>query len=135
MSPPAAPQLCAAHRLCAARRLGRAGHPYAAQGAPLLLGWVQLRACPRNALCWSAGLAAQFPCKFTPGLSHSPASLRRVQVPMHIVVGSPIEVPHLLDPSPAEVEAHLQQYIAALQSMFERRKAAAGHPRARLTVM
>ncbi len=54
---------------------------------------------------------------------------------MHIVVGSPIEVPHLTDPSPAEVEGHLRHYIVALESMFERRKAAAGHPRARLTVM
>lgn len=58
-----------------------------------------------------------------------------VQVPMHLVVGKPIHVPHRADPSPEEVWQHLEQYIAALAGIFERHKAAAGHPDATLTII
>jgi hypothetical protein len=54
---------------------------------------------------------------------------------MHIVVGKPIELPHRADPSPAEVRRYLEQYIDALVSLFERHKAAAGHPHATLTII
>ncbi|EFN51306.1 hypothetical protein CHLNCDRAFT_10860, partial [Chlorella variabilis] len=57
------------------------------------------------------------------------------QVPMHLVVGKPIHVPHRADPSPEEVWQHLEQYIAALAGIFERHKAAAGHPDATLTII
>jgi 2-acylglycerol O-acyltransferase 2 len=57
------------------------------------------------------------------------------KVPMHIVVGKPIELPHRADPSPAEVRRYLEQYIDALVSLFERHKAAAGHPHATLTII
>ena len=53
---------------------------------------------------------------------------------MHIVVGKPIEVPRRADPSNEEVQQYLQQYIAAIEGIFERHKAAAGHPNATLTV-
>ncbi len=54
---------------------------------------------------------------------------------MHLVVGKPIQVPHRADPSPEEVRQYLDQYIAALQGIFERHKAAAGHASATLTII
>ncbi|PSC73157.1 Diacylglycerol O-acyltransferase 2 isoform A [Micractinium conductrix] len=57
------------------------------------------------------------------------------QVPMTIAVGRPIPVPHTANPSKAEVQATLDAYIAALQGIFERHKAAAGHAHDTLTVL
>lgn len=57
------------------------------------------------------------------------------QVPMHIYVGKPIAVPHTADPSAAEVQRYLKQYISAMAAIFERQKAAAGHPKAKLTII
>lgn len=57
------------------------------------------------------------------------------RVPMHVVVGRPIPVPRQADPDPEEVQRVLQQYISELQRIFEEHKEAAGHPRARLTVL
>ena len=53
---------------------------------------------------------------------------------MHVVVGKPIEVPQRDAPGPEAVQQYLQRYIAAIQEIFEQHKAAAGHPRATLTV-
>jgi len=53
---------------------------------------------------------------------------------MHVVIGRPIAVPREADPSPETVQRYLQQYIAAIEGLFERYKAAAGHPAATLTV-
>lgn len=61
---------------------------------------------------------------------HVPA----LQMPLNIVVGRPIEVPQRADPSAEEVERYLQQYIAAIERIFEQHKAAAGHPAAKLTI-
>ncbi|KAI7845398.1 hypothetical protein COHA_001103 [Chlorella ohadii] len=55
-------------------------------------------------------------------------------VPMHVVIGRPIAVPQEADPSPETVQRYLKQYIAAIEGLFERYKAAAGHPAATLTV-
>ncbi|KAI3430458.1 hypothetical protein D9Q98_005053 [Chlorella vulgaris] len=57
------------------------------------------------------------------------------RVPMHIYVGKPIAVPHTADPSAAEVQRYLTQYISAMAAIFERHKAAAGHPKAKLTII
>jgi len=54
---------------------------------------------------------------------------------MHIVLGRPIELPQRTDPSAEEVQAALQRFITELQGLFERHKAAAGHPHATLTVV
>lgn len=54
---------------------------------------------------------------------------------MTIAVGRPIPVPHTANPSKAEVQATLDAYIAALQGIFERHKAAAGHAHDTLTVL
>lgn len=56
------------------------------------------------------------------------------QVPMHVVIGRPIQVPTEADPSQETVQRYLQQYIAAIEGLFERYKAAAGHADATLTV-
>lgn len=53
---------------------------------------------------------------------------------MHVVIGRPITVPKEANPSPETVQRYLQQYIAAIEGLFERYKAAAGHPAATLTV-
>ncbi len=54
---------------------------------------------------------------------------------MHIYVGKPIAVPHTADPSAAEVQRYLKQYISAMAAIFERHKAAAGYPKAKLTII
>lgn len=54
---------------------------------------------------------------------------------MHVVIGRPIAVPQCTDPSPEAVQRYLQQYIQAIQDLFQRHKVAAGHPHAMLTVV
>ena len=54
---------------------------------------------------------------------------------MHVVCGAPIQVPRVADPSPQLVQRYLQQYIAALQALFDKHKAAAGHARATLSIL
>lgn len=54
---------------------------------------------------------------------------------MHMVIGKPIEIPKLEAPTKEEVQRYLDEYIAALQALFERHKAAAGCPELRLIVI
>ncbi len=49
------------------------------------------------------------------------------QVPMHLVLGSPIPVKQSDNPDPAEVEATLQKFIEAMKFLFEKHKAEAGY--------
>ena len=72
------------------------------------------------------------PCPVAAGLNYAPPAA--AQVPMHVVIGRPIAVPQEADPSPETVQRYLKQYIAAIEGLFERYKAAAGHPAATLTV-
>lgn len=51
-----------------------------------------------------------------------------VQGRIHMVIGKPIELPKLEQPSKEEVQRYLDMYITALQSLFERHKQAAGCP-------
>ena len=52
-----------------------------------------------------------------------------------MVIGKPIEVPKLETPTKEEVQRYLDAYIAALQALFERHKAAAGCPELTLIVV
>ncbi|CAE8738703.1 unnamed protein product, partial [Polarella glacialis] len=47
--------------------------------------------------------------------------------PVRVVVGSPLKVPRLPQPSPAEIEEHHSRYIRELTDLFERNKVAAGY--------
>eukprot|EP00882_Tetradesmus_deserticola_P003021 GHRQ01003207.1.p1 GENE.GHRQ01003207.1~~GHRQ01003207.1.p1 ORF type:complete len:330 (+),score=99.67 GHRQ01003207.1:30-1019(+) len=54
---------------------------------------------------------------------------------MTVVLGKPIEVPHKQDPTDAELQQYLDQFIAAMQDIFDRHKAAAGYPHYKLHIM
>lgn len=63
------------------------------------------------------------------------------QVPLTIVVGKPIRVPHPKkggssggEVSPEMVEQYLRKFISELEHLFERHKKAAGYPNGRLIV-
>lgn len=88
----------------------------------------------------AAALSSSLQRSWQPALSSKllrPPACRSclAQVPMHVVCGAPLRVPHVQDPSPALVQQHLQRYIAALQALFEKHKAARGHARATLTIL
>lgn len=57
-----------------------------------------------------------------------------LQVPMTIVVGKPIEVPKVDNPSDEEVEKYLQQFIAAIQGIWDRHKEETGYAATELVV-
>jgi hypothetical protein len=46
-----------------------------------------------------------------------------------------MEVPHVQEPSPEQVDAALQHFIASMQGMFERHKEACGHKDLQLRVL
>lgn len=56
------------------------------------------------------------------------------RVPIHIVIGRPIEVPQQDEPDPALVQAYLDKFIGAMQAMFEKHKADAGYPNLTLEI-
>jgi 2-acylglycerol O-acyltransferase 2 len=58
-----------------------------------------------------------------------------LQVRITTVVGKPIEVPTLEEPSKAEVQQYLQRFIKEMKALFERHKAAAGYPDLELHVL
>jgi 1-acyl-sn-glycerol-3-phosphate acyltransferase len=57
------------------------------------------------------------------------------RAPLTIVVGAPIEVPRVADPPAALVDEYLAQFVAALEALFARHRAAAGFAARRLTVV
>ncbi|GBF96718.1 diacylglycerol acyltransferase type 2 [Raphidocelis subcapitata] len=54
---------------------------------------------------------------------------------MTVVLGAPLRLPRHESPPDDLVQAHLDEYIAALEGIFERHRAAAGHGSTRLRVM
>jgi len=56
------------------------------------------------------------------------------RVPMTIVVGTPIEVPHVPAPTAEQVEEYLGRFIAELERVFKAHRAAAGYAGEELTV-
>lgn len=49
-------------------------------------------------------------------------------VPLTVVMGAPLVVPHIKQPSPEQVQEQLQLFIQSMESMVARHKAAAGYP-------
>ncbi|KAL4421076.1 hypothetical protein ABPG77_001371 [Micractinium sp. CCAP 211/92] len=56
------------------------------------------------------------------------------QVPMYIVVGKPITVPRIEEPTQEQVEEYLGKFITSMERMFKEHKKAAGHENATLTI-
>ena len=57
--------------------------------------------------------------------------------PVHIymAVGAAVELPKRQQPSSEEIQQHLDAFVQAMHSLFERHKAAAGHPDLQLRIM
>lgn len=51
---------------------------------------------------------------------------RRVAVT--VVMGAPLVVPHIADPTREQVQEQLRLFIAAMKALVEKHKAAAGYP-------
>jgi len=55
--------------------------------------------------------------------------------PMHVVIGEPIPVPKIEDPSKEEVEVYLQMFIHSIQDIFEKYKQVSGQGGTELVVL
>ena len=58
-----------------------------------------------------------------------------VQVKVTTVVGKPIELPKVAQPSKEQIQEYLDEFIAQMQGLFERHKASAGYPDLQLVVI
>mmetsp|Transcript_1876 Transcript_1876/g.5480 ORF Transcript_1876/g.5480 Transcript_1876/m.5480 type:complete len:388 (+) Transcript_1876:286-1449(+) len=50
------------------------------------------------------------------------------RVPVTLVMGAPIVVPHITDPSREQVQEQLQRFITAMEALVAKHKASAGYP-------
>lgn len=57
-----------------------------------------------------------------------------LQVPMHLVLGKPIEVPTVKEPSKQQTQEFLDKYISAMVDLYHRHKHANGYGQVRLEV-
>lgn len=53
--------------------------------------------------------------------------LPRRDVPLNTVYAAPVELPHLPDPTPRDVEEHHRRYVDAVAALFDRHKARFGY--------
>ena len=62
-------------------------------------------------------------------------SLLTHKVPVHMVIGKPIELPKVDDPSQEQLDMYLQQFIDAMIKLFEEHKTRTGHADLKLDVL
>eukprot|EP00878_Enallax_costatus_P005253 GHUV01005520.1.p1 GENE.GHUV01005520.1~~GHUV01005520.1.p1 ORF type:complete len:330 (+),score=53.00 GHUV01005520.1:324-1313(+) len=58
-----------------------------------------------------------------------------INSPMTVVLGKPIEMPQMDQPSEELLQKYLDQYISSMQEIFEKHKAAAGYAHYKLNVL
>ena len=51
----------------------------------------------------------------------------QLQVPMHVVIGTPLPTPQMHNPSDEDVQRHLNLYITAMERLCEEYKHETGH--------
>ena len=54
---------------------------------------------------------------------------------MTTVIGKPIELPKLAQPSKEQIQEHLEVFIVRMKELFEKHKASAGYPDLQLVVI
>ena len=74
------------------------------------------------------------PCVFFFGAWWNPVFMR-TDAQCLSYVGKPLQLPTIEDPTKEQVEEWHAKYIAALQALFDERKAEAGEPDAVLEIM
>lgn len=52
-----------------------------------------------------------------------------------MVIGKPLHVPRISEPSEEDIRQHLDAFIASMQQIYEDHKAKAGYPDSKLVVM
>ena len=57
------------------------------------------------------------------------------KVPILVVIGSPIPVPHLANPDNKTIQQYLDTFIKRVERLFEQHKAEAGTPDLKLQVV
>ena len=57
------------------------------------------------------------------------------KVPILVVVGTPITVPHIQNPDNKTIQQYLDKFIERMQDLFEHHKAEAGSPCLELQVL
>lgn len=57
------------------------------------------------------------------------------RVPLYMVIGRPIQVPKVEEPSAEQIQHYLDLFIGRLEQMYEQHKAKAGYPDSKLVVM
>ena len=57
------------------------------------------------------------------------------KVPLLVVIGSPIPVPHIANPDNKTIQQYLDKFIESMQELFEQHKAEAGTPCLELEVL
>ena len=52
-----------------------------------------------------------------------------------MVIGKPLNLPRISNPSHEEIQHHLEAFIEAIRMIYQRHQAAAGYPDSKLVVM
>ena len=57
------------------------------------------------------------------------------RVDLYMVIGKPILIPQIAEPTSEDIQKYLSRFIDAMQGMYQRHQAAAGYPESSLEVM